>query len=126
MPAVDPVTVPVPLGGVLFMTNLTPHSSQQHTVDVVRWAVDVRYQSATVPNNIGELPEDFDPDRASEEIACYPPEADFVLQSREHPDNVVSAWEEFSEIRQRYENLRPRGPSRGWTPAQPEGRVEQK
>ena len=75
----------------------------------------MRYQSAHVPNNVDERPEDFDPDRALTEIACYPPEADFVLQSREHPESVVTEWQEFSNIRQRYEKLRPRGPDRGWT-----------
>ena len=115
LPPVEPVTVPVPAGGVLFMTNLTPHSSTQHTRDIVRWAIDVRYQSARVPNNVDELPEDFTPDRPDSEIACYPPEADFVLQSLERPESVVTEWEEFSKIRQRYETLRPRGPDRGWT-----------
>ena len=119
LPPAEPVTVPVPVGGVLFLTNLTPHSSTQHSVDIVRWAVDVRYQSARVPNNVGELPEDFDPRRPDEQIACYPPEADFVLQSRTSPESVVSDWREFSEIRQRYERTRPKGPRRGWKPAEP-------
>lgn len=112
-----PVTVPVPAGGVLFMTNLMPHRSSQHTVDVVRWAVDVRYQSADVPNNVGELPADFRDDRPLHEIACYPPEADFVVQSPAHPETVVDAWDRFHEIRQRYEHERPPGPKRGWEPA---------
>ena len=118
LPAVEaaPVTVPVPAGGVLFMTNLTPHRSSQHTKDVIRWAVDVRYQSADVPNNVGELPEDFSAERPDQEIACYAPEADFVVQSRARPDSVVDTWHSFHEIRQRYENQRPPGPRRGWAP----------
>lgn len=115
LPPVEPVSVPVPLGGVLFMTNLTPHSSTQHEVDIVRWAIDVRYQSAKVPNNVGELPEEFDPNRSEEQIACYPPEADFVLQSRSSPESIVTEWEDFNEIRQRYQKNRPIGPQRGWT-----------
>ncbi len=114
LPTVEPITVPVPLGGVLFMTNLTPHSSTHHTVDIVRWTTDVRYQSARLPNNIGELPGDFDPGRPEAEIACYPPEADFILRSPSRPETVVSEWEEFTQIRQRYEDQRPPGPDRGW------------
>lgn len=113
----QPVTVPVPAGGVLFMTNLTPHRSSQHEVDVVRWAVDVRYQSADVPNNVGELPADFTADRPLTEIACYPPEADFVLQSPSEPGSVINSWGQFHQIRQRYEtDGRPPGPKRGWVP----------
>ena len=115
-PQLQPVTVPVPAGGVLFMTNLTPHRSSQHTKDIVRWAVDVRYQSAEVPNNTGELPADFSADRPEHEIACYPPEADFVVQSPADPESVAGSWAAFHEIRQRYEEHRPPGPQRGWVP----------
>ena len=114
LPAPEPVTVPVPAGGVLFMTNLTPHSSSLHTEDVVRWAIDVRYQSSDVPSNLGELPSDFSADRPLQEIACYPPEADFVLQSPAHPEKVVDTWHTFHEIRQRFEEERLPGPQRGW------------
>ncbi len=113
----DPLSVPVPAGGVLFMTNLTPHRSTQHTKDIVRWATDVRYQSSTVPNNVGELPAEYDEERPIYEIACYPPEADFVVQSPSEPDVVVGTWDDFNIIRQRYEgDRRPPGPRRGWEP----------
>ncbi|MEE2658751.1 MAG: phytanoyl-CoA dioxygenase family protein [Candidatus Latescibacterota bacterium] len=115
---IEPITVPVPARGALLMTNLTPHMSTQHSVDIVRWAIDVRYQSATVPNNVGELPADFDSNRPDEEIACYAPEADFVVQSEEHPESVVSGWGKFNELRQRFETDRPTGPQRGWVPAE--------
>ena len=114
LPKAEAVTVPVPIGGVLFMTNRTPHRSTSHTTDIVRWAIDVRYQSAEVPNNVGELPSHFDGSRPDSEIACYAPEADFIVQSREHPQAVVSEWEEFNTLRQRYETDRPPGPERGW------------
>ena len=65
---IEPITVPVPARGALLMTNLTPHMSTQHSVDIVRWAIDVRYQSATVPNNVGELPADFDQARC--DLGC--------------------------------------------------------
>jgi hypothetical protein len=101
------------------MTNLTPHSSSEHFEDVVRWAVDVRYQSAELPNNVGEHPDDYSADRPTHEIACYPPEADFVLQSPSQPEQVVDSWHAFHEIRQRFESLneRPPGPQRGWVPS---------
>jgi phytanoyl-CoA hydroxylase len=116
LPAGQAVTVPVPAGGALLMTNLTPHRSIPHSVDVVRWAIDVRYQSADVPNNVGEQPSDFDSARPDAEIACYPPEADFVVRSRKNPERVVANWEAFNTIRQRFEQNRPLGPKRGWQP----------
>jgi hypothetical protein len=110
------VTVPVPLGGALFMTNCTPHCSTPNTTDVVRWSLDLRYQSASLPNNVGQRPEDFDPGRPAHELACYPPEADFVVQSLEHPEAVVQTPEAFDQLRQQYEKTRPPSPNRGWIP----------
>ena len=107
---------PVPAGGALFLTNCTPHRSLPHHTDVVRWSLDVRYQSAAVPNNAGQLPEQFDASIPAHEQACYPPEADFVVQSRLHPEKVVRRWEDFDQLRQRYEKLRPPAPQRGWVP----------
>ena len=84
--------------------------------DVVRWSLDLRYQHAGVPNNVGEAPQDFTWDRPDAEIACYPPEADFVVQSHREPESVVRSAAEFNRIRQRYERTRPPGPQRGWIP----------
>ena len=114
LPAGKAVVVPVPAGGVLFMTNCTPHMSTPHEIDIVRWATDVRYQSAELPNNIDVLPEAYDPSAPDHEVACYPPEADFVIQSRRDPASVVSTWEEFHAIRERYQSNRPAYPGRGW------------
>ncbi len=110
-----PVAVPVPLGGVLLLTNLTPHCSTPNRSDVVRWSLDLRYQDAAVPNNVGEAPQDFTWDRPDAQIACYPPEADFVVQSVRDPRSVVRSADDFNRIRRRYERLRPPGPERGWT-----------
>ena len=115
LPTVEALTVPVPAGGVLFMTNCTPHMSTAHQVDIVRWAIDVRYQSADLPNNIDILPEAYDPSAPDHEVACYPPEADFVIQSRRDPVSVVSTWEQFYTIRQRYQSNRPTYRGRGWS-----------
>jgi ectoine hydroxylase-related dioxygenase (phytanoyl-CoA dioxygenase family) len=114
-PAQRPVTVPVPLGGALFMSNCTPHCSTPNNTDVVRWSLDLRYQSADVPNNVGEMPQDFHRERPTYEIACYPPEADFVVQSEKAPERVVDSPEAFDALRQRYEETRPQSPQRGWT-----------
>lgn len=114
LPPIKPIAVPVPLGGALFMTNRTPHCSTPNTTDVVRWSLDLRYQDAKVPNNVGELPQEYDPDRPTPEIACYPPEADFIIQSPSAPEAVCRTAAEFDQIRQRYQTLRPPGPDRGW------------
>ena len=110
-----PVAAPVPAGGVLLLTNLTPHCSTPNRSDVVRWSIDLRYQDAAAPNNVGEAPQDFTWDRPDAEIACYPPEADFVVRSVRDPRSVVRSAEEFNRIRRRYEHHRPPGPERGWT-----------
>lgn len=110
-----PVAAPVPAGGVLLLTNLTPHCSTPNRSDVVRWSIDLRYQDAEAPNNVGEAPQDFTPDRPDAEIACYPPEADFVVRSVRDPRSVVRSADEFNRIRRRYERHRPPGPERGWT-----------
>ena len=32
-------------------------------------------------------------------VACYPPEADFLVRSKQRPLEVVTDWEEFHRIR---------------------------
>lgn len=114
-PTAAPLAVPVPLGGVLLLTNLTPHCSTPNRSGVVRWSLDLRYQDAAVPNNVGEAPQDFTWDRPEGEIACYPPEADFVVRSARNPDSEVRSAAAFNRLRQSYERRRPPGPQRGWT-----------
>jgi len=116
LPPDKAVTVPVPLGDVLLMTNLTPHCSTPNTTDVIRWSVDLRYQSASAPTNALQEPEDFDPNAPEIQIACYAPEADFVVLSESHPGNVTS-YEEFAGRRARYDNAVLPYPQRGWQPA---------
>ena len=117
LPEVEAIPVEMKAGDVLFMTNITPHCSKENSSDEVRWSFDLRYQSMDAPNNIGELPEEFDPNRAPVEMACHPPEADFVVRSPSHPEREVRTPEEFHELRERYERASNiRYPSRGWTP----------
>ena len=117
---IAPVPVPAPRGSVLIMTNLTPHASFMNTSDHVRWSVDLRYQSGAVPNNLDKLPGDIDPDAPEIEIACYPPEADFVLRSETAPDRVVRSWPQLKALRDVY--FERRGDLRGfgsrWRPMQ--------
>lgn len=120
---IQPVPVPVPRGGVLFMTNLMPHASFVNRSDHMRWSIDLRYQSASVPNNIGKLPGNIDPDGPKVEIACYPPEADFVLRSPSRPEKVIRTWEQLKALRDEYFAHRHELQSFGgrWTPV-PGGR----
>lgn len=110
------VTVPVPLGGALLLTNLTPHQSLPNTTDVVRWSVDLRYQSRDVPTNAFEMPEAIDPARGDVSVACYAPEGDFVVRSQTSPE-LISDYDTFVARRTAYDAARHLPPpSRGWQP----------
>jgi phytanoyl-CoA hydroxylase len=115
-----PEEIPVPLemaaGSVLFMTNLTPHASFENKTDQVRWSIDLRYHSFDVPNNVDEDPASYTPERDPVTMACYPPEADFVIRDTKDPAREVKDIDTFQALRQRYELSRPMGPRRGWTP----------
>jgi hypothetical protein len=117
LPAQESFPVEMKAGDVLFMTNITPHCSKENTTDEVRWSFDLRYQSLNVPNNVGELPEEFDPNREPVEMACYPPEADFIVRCANNPEREIRTPEEFHALRQRYEQARNiQYPRREWTP----------
>ena len=100
LPAGEVVTVPVPKGGALLLTNRTPHCSAANATDVIRWSMDLRYQSADLPTNYSRG--DDEPVRETREeepVACYPPEADCLVRSRRRPEAVVRDWERFRELR---------------------------
>ncbi|MAS36346.1 MAG: hypothetical protein CL610_20240 [Anaerolineaceae bacterium] len=104
LPQAEVVTTPVMKGGALLLTNRTPHRSIENLTDVIRWSMDLRYQSANLPTNYrtetGALfhePEDDGP------IACYPPEADFLIRSQQHPADVVRDWQHFHQLRRDHE-----------------------
>jgi phytanoyl-CoA hydroxylase len=102
LPPVESVCVPVRRGGVLFMTNLTPHASFDNITDTVRWSMDLRYQSAALPTNapISRLPGEAIPDPAAGvPPACYPPEADFLIRSQLRPSEVITDPADFARIR---------------------------
>ncbi len=116
LPAVEPVPLPMKAGDVLLLTNLTPHASFANRSDTVRWSIDLRYQGADVPNNAGEDPAAYTPERDPVTMACYPPEADFVIRNPRDPAREVRSAEHFRQVRARYEDNRPPMPGRGWTP----------
>ncbi|MBI2302698.1 MAG: phytanoyl-CoA dioxygenase family protein [Armatimonadetes bacterium] len=95
---------PVRKGGVLLLTNRCPHASFDNETDIVRWSMDLRYQSAALPTNapITRLPGDAVPGDTVP-IACYPPEADFLVRSRLRPDEVVRDPAEFQRLRREHE-----------------------
>lgn len=103
-------------GSVLFMTNMTPHASFANATDLVRWSVDLRYQNAAAPTNADEDPASYTPEREPVTMACYPPEADFVIRSPSHPEREVRTAADFHAIRERFERGQPYMPGRGWTP----------
>lgn len=113
--APEKVVAACPRGGVVFMTNLTPHCSTPNTSDIIRWSVDLRFQSALAPNNLGLWPDRSEADLDQNvQIACYPPEADFLVRSESDPDSVVE-YDGFIERRAAYEPL-DIGTPRVWSP----------
>lgn len=107
LPHGEVVTVPVKRGGVLLMTNRTPHRSTPNTSDIIRWSMDLRYQSASLPTNapISRLADEA-PMPEDAPIACYPPEADFLIRSRQRPHEVVTSAAQFDRLRQNYKPAR--------------------
>ena len=102
LPPVESVCVPVKKGSVLLMTNLTPHVSFENAMETVRWSMDLRYQSASLPTNaqITRLKGETLPDAAlGVPMACYPPEADFLVRSHKRPAEVVTDAARFHQIR---------------------------
>ena len=100
--------VPVPRGGVLLMTNRTPHASFRNKGSGIRWSMDIRYQSASLPTNaqISRIEtEQEHRDRESVPPACYPPSLDFLVRSCERPEDVVVDPEAFSSLRTRHRAL---------------------
>ena len=99
------VAAPVPKGGVLLLTNRTPHASFENKTDVVRWSMDLRYQGAALPTNaaISRLPgEAKSTTSVGIPMACNPPEPDFLVRSRLRPDEVMKTPEQFVALRKNH------------------------
>ena len=104
LPPGEIINVPMRKGGVLLMTNRTPHQSLPNRSNVIRWSADLRFQSAELPTNYRtESGAPFRPPAApAEPLACYPPEADFLVRSQQRPYDVVKDWRRFTELRSRH------------------------
>jgi phytanoyl-CoA hydroxylase len=116
LPARKPVCMPVKKGGALFLTNLAPHASFENKTDIVRWSMDLRYQSAALPTNalITRLPGELVADAEKGiPLACYPPEADFLVRSQARPHEVVSDPQVFQRIRKNHSG---KGVTPRWKP----------
>lgn len=107
------ITANCPRGGVVFMTNRTPHCSTPNYSDHIRWSVDLRFQAAETPNNVGLWPETIDAEGNADaafyekgNVACYPPEADFLVHSRLHPEQVTD-YAEYVRRRETYDRAKP-------------------
>jgi len=99
------VPAPVPKGGILLLTNRTPHASFENKTDVVRWSMDLRYQSAVLPTNaqITRLPgEAKNLGNVGVPVACNPPEPDFLVRSQLRPHEVMKTAEEFIALRKNH------------------------
>lgn len=107
LPAGERVCAEVPRGGALLLTNKTVHGSFDNNTDGVRWSMDLRYQNAALPTNasITRLEDEDKPRGDSAEspdfvpVACYPPEADFLVRSKQRPDEVMTDPADFARIR---------------------------
>ena len=107
LPAGQRVCCPVRKGGVLLITNRTVHGSFANRTEIVRWSMDLRYQSAALPTNapITRLPGEAIP---SQELgvpaACYPPEPDFLVRSQARPGEVVRTYDDFKALREGHQS----------------------
>lgn len=107
LPKESPICVPVPRGGVLLMSNKTPHASFENSSDIIRWSVDVRYQSMSLPTN-APLPErarEANSPSTNLSAGCFPPEADFLVRSARYPEGVLTSAEAFRRLREAHEAL---------------------
>ncbi len=105
LPPGEPVICPVKKGGVLLLTNRTVHGSYENTSDIVRWSMDLRYQSAVLPTNapITRFQHEDTPSVSTGvPAACYPPEADFLVRSRHRPDEVIRTADAFNALRRNH------------------------
>ena len=65
--------------------------------------MDLRYQSAALPTNaaITRLPGEAEPSvDLGVPAACYPPDRDFLVRSRQRPDEITSSYEQFRLLRE--------------------------
>lgn len=111
LPGEEIIPVPVDRGGVVLLTNRTAHRSTPNLSDVVRWSIDIRYQSTDLPTNfplvsLGNQVHEKGTTNGNGErsgLSCYPPEPDFLVRSRLRPERVINTWEAFDQHRRTHE-----------------------
>jgi len=99
------VACPVPKGGILLLSNKILHASFKNSTEGVRWSMDLRYQSASLPTNakISRLEnETLQNQEAGVPSACYPPDADFLVRSSTRKDEIIDSYEEFKNLRENF------------------------
>lgn len=105
LPKENWMACPVKKGGMLLLTNKVMHASFKNSTEIVRWSMDLRYQSASLPTNAqidrfeDEIDRKFVADAPS---ACYPPEADFLVRSEKRPEQVIKSYKQFNDLRENY------------------------
>ena len=103
LPPGERVCCPVRKGGALLITNRMVHGSFENRTSGVRWSMDLRYQSASLPTNaaITRLPGEAVAAMGSDvPAACYPPDRDFLVRSTQRPGEVTRSYEDFRQLRQ--------------------------
>jgi len=95
------VCCPVKKGGAFIVTNRSPHASFENKTDIVRWSMDLRYQSASLPTNakIKHSTANIQNDEDGVPLSCNPPEPDFLVRSTLHPEAVLTSADEFVKLR---------------------------
>lgn len=105
LPKENWVACPVKKGGMLLLSNKVMHASFKNNTEGVRWSMDLRYQSASLPTNanITRLENELDQKIvANAPAACYPPEADFLVRSTRRKDEIIKSYEEFNLLRENF------------------------
>lgn len=99
LPADEPVVLPMKAGDVLFLTQLTCHSSLSNVSDSVRWSFDLRYQPTGKPTGRPAFP-------------------GFVARSRTNPGSALrdpAQWEQlWRDTRDRMARQQEKGPFNRW------------
>lgn len=75
----DVVTCDVPMGGILFLNNCTPHRSLENYSDKIRWSLDLRWQEPRKPNGFYGFKD------------CI------LMRTAENPDLEID-WEQFTGV----------------------------
>ena len=114
LPQSQPVAVPMAVGDVLFMTNMTPHASFVNQSDTTRWSMDLRYAAIGTPSNVDVDPTEYKNEVPLYKLACNPHEGDFIVRDSKNPHREVRDSKTFAETRLRWATQRRRF-GRGWS-----------